>query len=123
MNHQHFNKFMLVGVVVLAFALPLVVRSATYMHILVFVVLCLSDNELNIVGGFAGVLRWPRRRHRRLYLDHSVAAAHRPVGMLSALAIAGHHRPAGLKCAAPTLPGHHAFAEGFRVMVESILSA
>ena len=57
MNHQIFNKIMLVGLLVIAFALPLVVRSATYMHILVLLLFyAYLTTSWNIVGGFAGVL-------------------------------------------------------------------
>lgn len=57
MNPQSFNKIMLVGLLVIAFALPLVVTSATYMHILVLLLFyAYLTTSWNIVGGFAGVL-------------------------------------------------------------------
>jgi branched-chain amino acid transport system permease protein len=57
MNHQIINKIMLVGILVMAFVLPLLVRSATYMHILVLLLFyAYLTTSWNIVGGFAGVL-------------------------------------------------------------------
>lgn len=48
---------MIVGLLAVAFALPLVVRSATYMHILVLLLFyAYLTTSWNIVGGFAGVL-------------------------------------------------------------------
>ncbi len=57
MNPQRFNKLLLAGLLLLAFGLPLVVRSATYMHILVLLLFyAYLTTSWNIVGGFAGVL-------------------------------------------------------------------
>ncbi len=57
MSQQQVNK--LAGVVVLlaAFCLPLVIRSATYLHILVLLLFyAYLTTSWNLVGGFAGVL-------------------------------------------------------------------
>jgi branched-chain amino acid transport system permease protein len=54
MKHQHINKIMLAGLLVIAFALPLVIRSATYLHILVLLFFyAYLTTSWNIVGGVA----------------------------------------------------------------------
>jgi branched-chain amino acid transport system permease protein len=131
MNHQHFNKFMLVGVVVLAFALPLVVRSATYMHILVLLLFyAYLTTSWNIVGGFAGVLPLGHAAFvgigaytsTVLSLQYGISPW---LGMLVGGVLA---TIAGIIIGLPTLKMRGAyfalatiaFAEGFRVMVENV---
>ncbi len=131
MNHQHFNKLMLVGVLVLAFALPLVVRSATYMHILVLLLFyAYLTTSWNIVGGFAGVLPLGHAAFvgigaytsTILSLQYGISPW---LGMLVGGVLA---TIAGVIIGLPTLKMRGAyfalatiaFAEGFRVMVENI---
>ncbi len=57
MNPENINRYALILVGVVAFALPLVVRSATYLHILVLLYFyAYLTTSWNLVGGFAGVL-------------------------------------------------------------------
>ena len=57
MNPGNINRYALILVGVVAFALPLVVRSATYLHILVLLYFyAYLTTSWNLVGGFAGVL-------------------------------------------------------------------
>jgi branched-chain amino acid transport system permease protein len=130
MNHQHFNKAMLVGLLVVAFALPLVVRSATYMHILVLLLFyAYLTTSWNIVGGFAGVLPLGHAAFvgigaytsTVLSLQYGVSPW---LGMLVGGVLA---MVAGIIIGLPTLKMRGAyfalatiaFAEGFRVMVEN----
>ncbi len=131
MNHQHFNKVMSVGLLVAAFALPLVVRSATYMHILVLLLFyAYLTTSWNIVGGFAGVLPLGHAAFvgigaytsTILSLQYGVSPW---LGMLVGGVLA---TIAGVIIGLPTLKMRGAyfalatiaFAEGFRVMVENI---
>ncbi len=131
MNHQHFNKVMIVGLLVAAFALPLVVRSATYMHILVLLLFyAYLTTSWNIVGGFAGVLPLGHAAFvgigaytsTILSLQYGVSPW---LGMLVGGVLA---TIAGVIIGLPTLKMRGAyfalatiaFAEGFRVMVENI---
>ncbi len=57
MNHKQINKVALVVILLVAFGLPLVIRSATYLHILVLLLFyAYLTTSWNLVGGFAGVL-------------------------------------------------------------------
>ena len=57
MNRKQINRLAGIGLLVAAFALPLVVRSATYLHILVLLYFyAYLTTSWNLVGGFAGVL-------------------------------------------------------------------
>ena len=57
MKPENINRNALILVTAAAFALPLVVRSATYLHIMVLLYLyAYLTTSWNLVGGFAGVL-------------------------------------------------------------------
>jgi len=57
MTRQNINRFALTLVGVVAFGLPLVLRSPTYLHILILLYLyAYFTTSWNLVGGFAGVL-------------------------------------------------------------------
>jgi len=57
MTRQNINRFALILVGVVAFGLPLVLRSPTYLHILILLYLyAYLTSSWNLVGGFAGVL-------------------------------------------------------------------
>jgi branched-chain amino acid transport system permease protein len=57
MNRRNINITFLIGVLAITFLLPLVVRSATYLHILTLLFLyAYLTSSWNLVGGFAGVL-------------------------------------------------------------------
>ena len=57
MMRQKINRFALAFVAVVAFGLPLVLRSPTYLHILILLYLyAYLTTSWNLVGGFAGVL-------------------------------------------------------------------
>jgi branched-chain amino acid transport system permease protein len=57
MNSQRLNRIGIVGLLLIAFAVPLVIRSATYLHILVLLYFyAYLTTSWNLVGGFAGVL-------------------------------------------------------------------
>ncbi len=131
MNHKHFNKIMLVGLLLVAFALPLVIRSATYMHILVLLLFyAYLTTSWNIVGGFAGVLPLGHAAFvgigaytsTILSLQYGVSPW---LGMLVGGVLA---TVAGVIIGLPTLKMRGAyfalatiaFAEGFRVMVENV---
>lgn len=57
MNRQQINTLATIGLLIVAFGLPLVIRSATYLHILVLLFFyAYLTTSWNLVGGFAGVL-------------------------------------------------------------------
>ena len=57
MTRQNINRFALILVGVVVFGLPLVLRSPTYLHILILLYLyAYLTSSWNLVGGFAGVL-------------------------------------------------------------------
>jgi branched-chain amino acid transport system permease protein len=131
MNHRHINKIAIVGLLVLAFGLPLVVRSATYLHILVLLFFyAYLTTSWNIVGGFAGVLPLGHAAFvgigaytsTILSLQYGISPW---LGMLVGGVLA---TIAGIVIGLPTLKMRGAyfalatiaFAEGFRVMVENI---
>ncbi len=131
MNPQRFNKLLLAGLLLLAFGLPLVVRSATYMHILVLLLFyAYLTTSWNIVGGFAGVLPLGHAAFvgigaytsTILSLQYGISPW---IGMLAGGVLA---TIAGVIIGLPTLKMRGAyfalatiaFAEGFRVMVENV---
>ena len=131
MNHQQINKIALVGLLVIAFGLPLVVRSATYLHILVLLFFyAYLTTSWNIVGGFAGVLPLGHAAFvgigaytsTILSLQYGISPW---LGMLVGGALA---TLAGVLIGLPTLKMRGAyfalatiaFAEGLRVVVENI---
>jgi len=57
MTRQNINRFALIIVGVVVFGLPLVLRSPTYLHILILLYFyAYLTSSWNLVGGFAGVL-------------------------------------------------------------------
>lgn len=57
MNSQRLNRIGIIGLLLIAFAVPLVIRSATYLHIMVLLYFyAYLTTSWNLVGGFAGVL-------------------------------------------------------------------
>ena len=57
MKPKNINRYALILVAAIAFGLPLVIRSATYLHILVLLFFyAYLTTSWNLVGGFAGVL-------------------------------------------------------------------
>ncbi len=122
---------MLIGLLAFAFVLPLVVRSATYMHILVLLLFyAYLTTSWNIVGGFAGVLPLGHAAFvgigaytsTILSLQYGISPW---LGMLVGGVLA---TIAGVIIGLPTLKMRGAyfalatiaFAEGFRVMVENV---
>ncbi len=131
MKRQHINTIALVGFLVIAFGVPLVVRSATYLHILVLLLFyAYLTTSWNIVGGFAGVLPLGHAAFvgigaytsTILSLQYGISPW---LGMLVGGVLA---TVAGLLIGLPTLKMRGAyfalatiaFAEGLRVMVENI---
>jgi branched-chain amino acid transport system permease protein len=118
-------------VLILAFGLPLVVRSATYLHILVLLYFyAYLTTSWNLVGGFAGVLPLGHAAFvgigaytsTILYLQYGISPW---IGMLVGGVLASF---VGVLIGLPTfkMRGAYfalatiAFAEGIRVMVENI---
>lgn len=131
MTQQDFKRYSLIAVTVAAFALPLVVRSATYLHILIILYLyAYMTTTWNLVGGFAGVLPLGHAvfvgigayASTVLWLQYGISPW---IGMLVGGVIAG---AIGFLIGKPTLKmrgayfalSTMAFVEGFRVMVENI---
>lgn len=131
MKYASSNKFALALVAVVAFGLPLVMHSATYLHILILLYLyAYLTTSWNLVGGFAGVLPLGHSAFvgigaytsTVLYLQYGISPW---LGMIAGglLAVV-----AGLIIGFPTLKMRGAyfclctiaFAEGLRVMVENI---
>lgn len=125
------NKISLALVAAVAFGLPLVMHSATYLHILILLYLyAYLTTSWNLVGGFAGVLPLGHSAFvgigaytsTILYLQYGISPW---LGMIvgGILAVV-----AGLIIGYPTLKMRGAyfalctiaFAEGLRVMVENI---
>lgn len=121
----------LIGLLLLAFALPLVIRSATYLHILVLLYFyAYLTTSWNLVGGFAGVLPLGHAAFvgigaytsTVLSLQYGISPW---IGMLIGGVIA---TCAGVLIGLPTfkMRGAYfalatiAFAEGFRVIIENI---
>ena len=131
MRQNQINIAALAGLIVLALAVPLIIRSATYLHILVL--LCFYaylTTSWNLVGGFAGVLPLGHAvfvgigayTSTILFLQYGVSPWLGMVigGILATLV--------GIIIGLPTLKMRGAyfalatiaFAEGFRVMIENI---
>jgi branched-chain amino acid transport system permease protein len=131
MNHKQINKMALVVILLIAFGLPLVIRSATYLHILVLLFFyAYLTTSWNLVGGFAGVLPLGHAAFvgigayssTILFLQYGISPW---LGMLVGGVIA---TLAGILIGLPTfkMRGAYfalatiAFAEGFRVIVENV---
>jgi branched-chain amino acid transport system permease protein len=131
MNHKQINKIALVVILLIAFGLPLVIRSATYLHILVLLFFyAYLTTSWNLVGGFAGVLPLGHAAFvgigayssTILFLQYGISPW---LGMLVGGVIA---TLAGILIGLPTfkMRGAYfalatiAFAEGFRVIVENV---
>lgn len=130
MTPKTFNRIALVMVAVIALALPLFVRSATYLHILILVYLyAYLTTSWNLVGGFAGVLPLGHSAFigigayasTVLSLQYGISPW---IGMLVGVLATG----VGVLIGLPTfkMRGAYfalatiAFGEGIRVMVENI---
>ncbi|MGB3211796.1 MAG: branched-chain amino acid ABC transporter permease [Desulforhopalus sp.] len=131
MNHKQINKAAFIGILLIAFGLPLVIRSATYLHILVLLYFyAYLTTSWNLVGGFAGVLPLGHAAFvgigayssTILFLQYGISPW---IGMLVGGVIATF---AGILIGLPTfkMRGAYfalatiAFAEGFRVIVENV---
>ncbi|WP_373498366.1 branched-chain amino acid ABC transporter permease [Desulfococcus sp.] len=131
MTQRAFNIAALSGLILLSFGLPFVVRSATYLHILVQVFFyAYLTTSWNLVGGFAGVLPLGHSAFvgigayasTILFLQYGVSPW---IGMFVGAIFA---TIVGVLIGLPTfkMRGAYfalatiAFAEGFRVMVENI---
>ena len=131
MTPKQINKVALVAILLIAFGLPLVIRSATYLHILVLLFFyAYLTTSWNLVGGFAGVLPLGHAAFvgigayssTILFLQYGISPW---IGMLVGGVLA---TCAGMLIGLPTfkMRGAYfalatiAFAEGFRVIVENI---
>ena len=131
MNHQKINNAGIIALLLIALAVPLVIRSATYLHILVLLFFyAYLTTSWNLVGGFAGVLPLGHSvfvgigayTSTILSLQYGISPW---LGMLVGGVIATF---VGVLIGLPTfkMRGAYfalatiAFAEGFRVMVENI---
>lgn len=131
MTAKQINKIALVAILLIAFGLPLVIRSATYLHILVLLFFyAYLTTSWNLVGGFAGVLPLGHAAFvgigaytsTILFLQYGISPW---LGMLVGGVLA---TLAGVLIGLPTfkMRGAYfalatiAFAEGFRVIVENI---
>jgi branched-chain amino acid transport system permease protein len=131
MTRSVIHRLALAAVIVLALALPAVVRSATYLHILILLFFyAYLTTSWNLVGGFAGVLPLGHAAFvgigaytsTILFLQYGVSPW---LGMLAGGLLAGM---AGVLIGLPTfkMRGAYfalatiAFAEGLRVIVENI---
>lgn len=131
MNRSQINTAAMVGILLVAFGIPLIIRSATYLHILVLLYFyAYLTTSWNLVGGFAGVLPLGHAAFvgigayasTILSLQYGVSPW---LGMLVGGVLA---TIVGVLIGLPTfkMRGAYfalatiAFAEGFRVMVENI---
>jgi len=131
MNPKQINKIALIAILLIAFGLPLVIRSATYLHILVLLLFyAYLTTSWNLVGGFAGVLPLGHAAFvgigayssTILFLQYGISPW---IGMLVGGVLATF---AGVLIGLPTfkMRGAYfalatiAFAEGFRVIVENV---
>jgi branched-chain amino acid transport system permease protein len=131
MTRQKFQLSSLVLVGIITFGLPLVLRSPTYLHILILLYLyAYLTTSWNLVGGFAGVLPLGHAAFvgigaytsTILYLQYGVSPW---IGMIVGGVLAA---VAGIIIGLPTfkMRGAYfalatiAFGEGIRVMVENI---
>ena len=131
MTRQNLEKITVIGLGLIAFGLPLILRSPTYLHILVLLFLyAYLTTSWNLVGGFAGVLPLGHSAFvgigaytsTVLSLQYGVSPW---IGMLVGGVLA---TIAGVLIGLPTfkMRGAYfalatiAFGEGIRVMVENI---
>jgi len=131
MTHQKIKKLSLVLVGIVAFALPLVLRSPTYLHILVLLYFyAYLTTSWNLVGGFAGVLPLGHAAFvgigaytsTILFLQYGISPW---IGMIVGSILA---TIVGVLIGLPTLKMRGAyfalatiaFSEGVRVMIENI---
>ena len=131
MKRSQLNTAAIIGLLLVAFGLPLVIRSATYLHILVLIYFyAYLTTSWNLVGGFAGVLPLGHAAFvgigaytsTILSLQYGISPW---FGMIVGGLIA---TVVGVLIGLPTfkMRGAYfalatiAFAEGFRVMVENI---
>ncbi|MEJ2153770.1 MAG: branched-chain amino acid ABC transporter permease [Desulfobacteraceae bacterium] len=131
MNRSQLNSVAMIGLLLVAFGIPLIVRSATYLHILVLLYFyAYLTTSWNLVGGFAGVLPLGHAAFvgigaytsTILSLQYGISPW---LGMLVGGVLA---TVVGVLIGLPTfkMRGAYfalatiAFAEGFRVMVENI---
>lgn len=131
MNRKNINTLAGIGLLIIAFGLPLIVRSATYLHILVLLYFyAYLTTSWNLVGGFAGVLPLGHAAFvgigaytsTILSLQYGISPW---LGMLVGGAIA---TVVGILIGLPTfkMRGAYfalatiAFAEGIRVIVENV---
>lgn len=131
MNPKQINKIALIAILLIVFGLPLVIRSATYLHILVLLFFyAYLTTSWNLVGGFAGVLPLGHAAFvgigayssTILFLQYGISPW---IGMLVGGVLATF---AGVLIGLPTfkMRGAYfalatiAFAEGFRVIVENV---
>ncbi len=131
MKQSQINTAATIGLLLMAFGMPLIVRSATYLHILILVYFyAYLTTSWNLVGGFAGVLPLGHAAFvgigaytsTILSLQYGVSPW---FGMILGGALAA---VVGVLIGLPTfkMRGAYfalatiAFAEGFRVMVENI---
>jgi branched-chain amino acid transport system permease protein len=131
MKRSQINTAATIGLLLVAFGVPLVIRSATYLHILVLLYFyAYLTSSWNLVGGFAGVLPLGHAAFvgigaytsTILSLQYGISPW---FGMIAGGMIA---TIVGILIGLPTfkMRGAYfalatiAFAEGFRVMVENI---
>lgn len=131
MTQKDIKRYSLIALAVVAFALPLVVRSATYLHILIMLYLfAYMTTTWNLVGGFAGVLPLGHSvfvgigayTSTMLWLQYGVSPW---IGMLAGGLVAAG---VGYLIGKPTLKmrgayfalSTMAFVEGMRAMVENL---
>ncbi|MGD9008236.1 MAG: branched-chain amino acid ABC transporter permease [Desulfobacteraceae bacterium] len=131
MNHQQINKAGIIALLLIAFGLPLVIRSATYLHILVLLFFyAYLTTSWNLVGGFAGVLPLGHAAFVGIgaYTSTILSLQYGISPWLGMLVGGGIATVVGVLIGLPTfkMRGAYfalatiAFAEGIRVMVENI---
>lgn len=131
MNHQQINKAGIIGLLLIAFGLPLVLRSATYLHIMVLLYFyAYLTTSWNLVGGFAGVLPLGHAAFVGIgaYTSTILSLQYGISPWFGMLVGGGIATIVGIFIGLPTfkMRGAYfalatiAFAEGIRVMVENI---
>jgi branched-chain amino acid transport system permease protein len=131
MNHQQINKAGIIGLLLIAFGLPLVLRSATYLHIMVLLYFyAYLTTSWNLVGGFAGVLPLGHAAFVGIgaYTSTILSLQYGISPWFGMLVGGGIATIVGILIGLPTfkMRGAYfalatiAFAEGIRVMVENI---
>lgn len=131
MTRENVNRIALIATLIVAFGLPMVLQSATYLHILILVFFyAYLTTSWNLVGGFAGVLPLGHAAFigigaytsTILFLQYDISPwIGMAIGGLLATIV-------GIIIGLPTLKMRGAyfalatiaFAEGLRVMVENI---